>query len=78
VAAIYNMVVGVEKEHNIIFKYLHEAFKTNTLYKSEKPTLWICSECGYLLFIAFALDCCPDVAFALDCSEADFALPRLR
>ena len=47
VAAIYNMVVGVEKEHNIIFKYLHEAFKTNTLYKSEKPTLWICSECGY-------------------------------
>ena len=59
VAAIYNMVVGVEKEHNIIFKYLHEAFKTNTLYKSEKPTLWICSECGYRVTSKEAWQICP-------------------
>ena len=59
VAAIYNMVVGVEKEHNIIFKYLHEAFKTNTLYKSEKPTLWICSECGYRVTSKEAWHTCP-------------------
>lgn len=59
VAAIYNMVVGVEKEHNIIFKYLHEAFKTNTLYKSEKPTLWICSECGYRVTSKEAWHICP-------------------
>ena len=59
VAAIYNMVVGVEKEHNIIFKYLHEAFKTNTLYTSEKPTLWICSECGYRVTSKEAWHICP-------------------
>lgn len=59
VAAIYNMVVGVEKEHNIIFKYLHEAFKTNTLYKSEKPTLWICSECVYRVTSKEAWHICP-------------------
>lgn len=59
VAAIYNMVVGVEKEHNIIFKYLHEAFKTNTLYKSEKPTFWICSECGYRVTSKEAWHICP-------------------
>jgi len=59
VAAIYNMVVGGEKEHNIIFKYLHEAFKTNTLYKSEKPTLWICSECGYRVTSKEAWHICP-------------------
>ena len=59
VASIYNMVVGVEKEHNIIFKYLHEAFKTNTLYKSEKPTLWICSECGYRVTSKEAWHICP-------------------
>lgn len=59
VAAIYNMVVGVEKEHNIIFKYLHEAFKTNTLYKSEKPALWICSECGYRVTSKEAWHICP-------------------
>ena len=59
VAAIYNMVVGVEKEHNIIFKYLHESFKTNTLYKSEKPTLWICSECCYRVTSKEAWHICP-------------------
>jgi len=59
VAAIFNMVAGVEKEHNIIFRYLHDAVKNGTLYKTEEPSLWICSECGYRHTSKEAWDTCP-------------------
>ena len=59
VATTFQLVAGVEKEHNIIFSYLYEAFKTNTLYKSERPTLWICSECGYRATSKEAWHICP-------------------
>lgn len=47
VAAIYQMIAEVEKRHNILFNYLHDGVKKGVLYKSESPTLWICSECGH-------------------------------
>lgn len=59
VAALYEMVADVEKEHNIIFKYLHDAYSTNTLFRSEKPTLWICSECGHRATSKEAWHICP-------------------
>lgn len=59
VAAIFNMVAGVEKEHNIIFRYLHDAVKSGTLYKTEEPSLWVCSECGYRHTSKEAWEVCP-------------------
>lgn len=59
VAALFNRVAGVEKEHNIVFNYLYEAFSGGTLYKRDKPTLWACSECGYRATSNEAWHICP-------------------
>ena len=59
IAKLFNLVAGVEKEHNIIFEYLHEAVKTGALYKRNTPTLWICSECGYRATTKEAWQTCP-------------------
>ena len=59
VAALYRMIAEVESQHKIIFQYLCEAVKNGTLYKSEKPILWICSECGYMHVAENAWKICP-------------------
>ena len=48
IAALYRMVADVEHHHKLVFQYLCDAVKNGTLYKSESPILWICSECGYM------------------------------
>ena len=59
IAALYTMVADVERQHKIIFQYLCESVKNGTLYKSEKPLLWICSECGYMHVGTEAFKVCP-------------------
>ena len=59
IAALYTMVADVERQHKIIFQYLCESVKNGTLYKSEKPLLWICSECGYMHVADEAWKVCP-------------------
>ena len=59
VAALYKMVAEVERQHKIIFSYLCDGVKNGTLYKSESPILWICSECGYMHVATEAWKVCP-------------------
>ena len=59
IADLYERVAGVEKEHNIVFTYLRDALRDGFLYKREKPTLWICSECGYRATTKEAWKTCP-------------------
>lgn len=59
IAALYTMVADVEKHHKIIFQYLHEAVKNGTLFTSEQPVLWICSDCGYMHVGTEAWKVCP-------------------
>ena len=59
VAALYTMIADVEAHHQKVFRYLHDAVKNGTLYKSEKPTLWICSECGFMHVGEEAWKVCP-------------------
>ncbi len=59
IAALYKMVAEVEAQHKIIFEYLHNAVRSGTLYKSETPILWICSECGYMHVGTEAWKICP-------------------
>ena len=39
VAALFERVLSVEKEHEIVFRYLRDALRDGTLYKRDKPTL---------------------------------------
>lgn len=59
VAALYRMISDVEKQHEIIFKYLRDAVKDGTLYKSDKPTIWVCGDCGYMHVGKEAWKVCP-------------------
>ncbi len=59
VAALYRMVAEVEAQHKIVFEYLHNAVRSGTLYKSESPILWICSECGHMHVATEAWKICP-------------------
>ena len=59
VAALFKMVAEVEAQHKIVFQYLHDGVRNGTLYKSEKPVLWICSECGHMHVATEAWKICP-------------------
>ena len=53
------LVAQVEVRHEMIFKYLHEAFTKGVLFSNEAPILYICSECGYMHTSTKAWDVCP-------------------
>ena len=59
IAALYKMIAEVEAQHKIIFQYLHDGVRNGTLYKSESPILWICSECGFMHVASEAWKTCP-------------------
>ena len=59
IALKFEQVARVEANHQIIFEYLYEAFKDGSLYKAERPMLWICGECGYMHTSKEAWKVCP-------------------
>ncbi len=59
IALKFEQIAKVEANHRIIFEYLYEAFKDGSLYKAERPMLWICSECGYMHTSKEAWNICP-------------------
>ncbi len=59
IAGLFTMVTTVEKHHEQIFNYLHEAMESGNLYKNESPILYICKECGHKATLKEAWDVCP-------------------
>jgi rubrerythrin len=59
IALKFEKVAMVEGNHRIIFEYLYEAFKDGSLYRAERPMLWICGECGYMHTANEAFKVCP-------------------
>ncbi|MCI9009881.1 MAG: rubrerythrin family protein [Clostridia bacterium] len=59
IARKFEQVAMVEGNHRIIFEYLHEAFKDGSLYRAERPMLWICGDCGYMHTSKEAFTVCP-------------------
>ena len=59
IAALFRLVAQVEVRHEMVFKYLHEAFTNGKLFSNETPILYICSECGYMHTSTKAWDVCP-------------------
>lgn len=59
IAGLFKLVAKVEEHHEMIFRYLHEAFSKGVLYSNETPILYICGECGYMHTSTKAWDKCP-------------------
>jgi rubrerythrin len=59
ISKLFEMIAEVEQSHRDVFNYLSKAVKDGTLYKSDKPMLWVCSECGYMKVLDEAWKICP-------------------
>lgn len=59
IAALFNLVATVEKHHEQIFHYLHEAMESGNIYKNESPILYVCKECGHMQTLKEAWTVCP-------------------
>ena len=59
IAALFKLVAQVEVRHEMVFRYLHEAFTKGKLFSNESPIIYICSECGYMHTSTKAWDVCP-------------------
>lgn len=59
VAGLFRLVANVEKHHEQIFNYLHEAMESGNLYKNQSPILYVCKECGHMHTSTEAWDICP-------------------
>ncbi len=59
IARLFKLVAEVEEHHRVVFEYLQNAVRSGTLYKSETPILWICSECGHTHVATEAWKVCP-------------------
>lgn len=59
IAKLFLDTAEVEAYHKQIFMELHEQFVNQTLYKKDKPVVWICGDCGYMQTSEEAWDECP-------------------
>ncbi|MGN0373145.1 MAG: rubrerythrin [Enterocloster sp.] len=48
IAASFRMIAGIEKIHGERFQYLSDLLGAGALYKREKSTSWVCTNCGYV------------------------------
>ncbi len=59
IANLFKLVAKVEEHHEMIFRYLAEAFSKGVLYSNETPILYICKECGHMHTSTKAWTKCP-------------------
>lgn len=59
IARSFEAIAKIEHSHARILKYLADLYKSNKLYKREKPTEWKCSTCGYVEIAKDAFKTCP-------------------
>ena len=59
IAKKYLMIADVERRHADKFAFMLNGFKEDVLYKTGKPTMWICSECGHIETAESGWDVCP-------------------
>lgn len=59
IAGTFERIAAIEGNHKTVFAYLYDGLKNGTLYKQDKPALWVCSECGYMHTATEAWNICP-------------------
>ncbi len=59
IAGLFENVAKVEKEHESVFRKLHEQLKNGTLYSKKSAVTWTCDGCGYSQKGKTAFETCP-------------------
>ena len=59
IAALFELVAKIEKEHEQRYLALLENLKNGEIFKKESKVTWICSNCGHEIESEKALELCP-------------------
>ena len=59
IAKSFELIANVELTHHRILNYLAKLYKSNKMYKREKPTEWKCSSCGHVEIAKEGWKTCP-------------------
>ncbi len=59
IAYLFEGVAKIEKEHEERYRQLLENIKSETVFKKEKETMWICRNCGHVHYGKTAPEICP-------------------
>ena len=59
IALLYRNIAKVEQMHEKRYLKLLERVSTETVFKSEEPTVWYCRKCGYVVETKSAPKRCP-------------------
>ena len=59
IAAKFELVAGIEKEHEARYLKLKADVDNDMVFKSDKVTVWKCRECGYVYTGEKAPEVCP-------------------
>ena len=58
-AGLFELVAGIEKEHEERFKKLLENIRLNQVFNRQGKVVWECANCGYSFESENAVDLCP-------------------
>lgn len=59
IAAKFDLIAGIEKEHEARYLKLKADLDSDLVFKSEEVTVWKCRECGYVYTGETAPEVCP-------------------
>ena len=59
IAASFRMIAQIEKTHGERFQYLAGLLEEGRLFRFEKKTVWVCTNCGYICEGEKAPEKCP-------------------
>ena len=59
IAASFRMIAQIEKTHGERFQYLADLLEEGRLFRFEKKTVWVCTNCGYIYEGVKAPENCP-------------------
>ena len=59
IAASFRMIAQIEKTHGERFQYLADLLEEGRLFRFEKKTVWVCTNCGYIYEGEKAPEKCP-------------------
>lgn len=59
IAALFESVAAIEKEHEERYRKLLDNLKNSTIFKREEKQMWVCANCGHVHFGYEAPEKCP-------------------
>lgn len=59
IAGLFRKVAEIEKQHEQRYRALLENVQSDTVFKKDKPVLWICLACGHEHYGESAPEVCP-------------------